>query len=106
MPLMCLVFHTAENFLRVFMFPSCGLHRQQGLKAVPIPCAATLLLDYAWNSVRIVVILPDCTCCSLLPLDPRLTNTEIASCYEELLKMLLVREKCCHLLSVLQCIPL
>jgi len=75
MPLMCLVVHAAEKFLRVFMFPSCGRHRRQGLKTVPIPCATSLLLGYAWKSLWIVVFLPDCTCCSLLQIDPRLICT-------------------------------
>jgi hypothetical protein len=50
-------------------FPFCGRHRQQGLKAVTFACATTLY--YAWESLWMVVILPDCTRCSLLPSDPR-----------------------------------
>ena len=106
MPLMCLVVHAAEKFLRVFMFPSCGRHRQQGLKTVSIRCATTLHLGYAWKSLWTVVILPECARCSLLQLDARLTNTDFTLCYEELLKILLAREKCCHLHGIIQNIQL
>lgn len=71
---MCLGFHAAENFLCIFIFPLCGRHRQQGLKAVPFPCATTLLLGYAWKSLWIVVILPECPWYSSLQSDPRLTH--------------------------------
>jgi hypothetical protein len=82
MPLMCLVVHAAEKFLRVFMFLSCGRHRKQELKTVPILCAASLHLDYEWKIPWIVVILPDCACCSLLQAVPRLTCTYKHSVHE------------------------
>ena len=103
MPSMCLVDHATEKFLRIFMFPSCGRHRQQGLKAVSTPCATTLLLGYAWKSIWIVVMLsffrivPDVHCCSWT-LD-LLTNTEFTLCYEELLKILLRNAVTCRVFS-------
>jgi hypothetical protein len=69
-PLVSLVVHTAENFLNVFMFLLCRWYRQQGLRAVHFPCATTLLLGYARNSLWMVSILPNCTRWSLLPSEP------------------------------------
>jgi hypothetical protein len=85
------------------MFLVCRRHRQQGLKAVLCPCATTLLLGYAWKSLWIVAIIPDCTyvhCCHQT-LD-FLTSAEFTLCYEELLKIFLTGAKYCHFHSVAQ----
>lgn len=105
--LICLVVHTAENFLHVFMFPVCRWYRQQGLKAVYFPCATTLFLGYARKSPWMVTILPNCTTwyCCYQNLDI-LTSTESNVCYKQLLKIFLEGVKCCHFHSVAHKIPL
>jgi hypothetical protein len=70
---MCLVVQTAEKFLRVFMFPSCGRQYATGIEdSIYSLCNNTafrLCMEESVNSCHF----PDCTRCSLLQLDPRLT---------------------------------